>query len=36
MKKIANFLYIICNIGFEDKTYGLNLLVVPFKFQIEL
>jgi len=22
------FLYIVCNMGFEDKAYGLSLLVV--------
>jgi hypothetical protein len=26
--KITSLLYIVCNMGFENKTYGLNLLVV--------
>jgi hypothetical protein len=26
--KRTNLIYIVCNMEFEDKTYGLNLLIV--------
>jgi len=25
----TNFIYIVCNMGFENKTYGLIFLIVP-------
>jgi hypothetical protein len=31
----VNFLYIVCDMGFENKSYGLNILVVHY-LQIEL
>jgi hypothetical protein len=26
---LTSLFYIVCNMGFENKTYGLNLLVIP-------
>jgi len=32
----VNFLFIFCNMGFENKAYGLNLLVVHLQIELQL
>jgi hypothetical protein len=27
--KITNILYIVCNMGFKSKSFGLNILIIP-------